>query len=170
MWPIEARWSKTQTWSNPASSAMRQTSWSAWIVVSWPEFFSPTRRGWATSSSIGTRGPERAPPRPFLYTAPRLPGRGFHGRKAVDLTSIHPRGPRHVGVRHIEQCVHQHQVQRHDSHRLLDLDRIRAYLPGQREGHLEAARPRRQLQGRRRPERSLHRARRGTPRRHGLNG
>src|ERR1700694_3572786 len=57
MGPIEARWSKTQTWSNPASSAMRQTSRSAWIVVSWPEFFRPRRRGEATSNSIGAPRP-----------------------------------------------------------------------------------------------------------------
>src|SRR5216683_6140654 len=43
--PIEARWSKSQTWSKPPSSAMRQTARSASMVVSWPEFLSPNRSG-----------------------------------------------------------------------------------------------------------------------------
>src|SRR4029077_13955690 len=45
MVPIEARWSKSQTWSNPASSAMRHTARSASIVVSCPESFRPKRNG-----------------------------------------------------------------------------------------------------------------------------
>src|SRR4029077_5806417 len=43
------RWSKSQTWSNPPSSAMRHTRRSASTVVSWPESLSPNRRGWVMS-------------------------------------------------------------------------------------------------------------------------
>src|SRR5712692_4130507 len=48
---MEARWSKSQTWSNPPSSAMRHTRRSASIVVSCPESFSPNRRTWVMASA-----------------------------------------------------------------------------------------------------------------------
>jgi hypothetical protein len=39
---IEAKWSNTQQWSKPASSAIRQTARSS-IVVNYGASFSPTR-------------------------------------------------------------------------------------------------------------------------------
>src|SRR4029077_17682965 len=50
--PIDARWSKSQTWANPDWSAIRQTARRSAMVVSWPEFLSPKRSGcfiWFTS-------------------------------------------------------------------------------------------------------------------------
>src|SRR5258706_646209 len=43
--PIDARWSKSQTWSKPPSSAIRHTARKASMVVSCPESFSPKRSG-----------------------------------------------------------------------------------------------------------------------------
>src|SRR5579859_179657 len=45
---MEARWSKSQTWSKPDSSAMRQTARRASMVVSCPESLRPKRSGWFT--------------------------------------------------------------------------------------------------------------------------
>src|SRR4030081_784932 len=42
---MDARWSKSHTWSKPDSSAMRHTARKASTVVSWPESFSPNRSG-----------------------------------------------------------------------------------------------------------------------------
>jgi len=41
--PIPAKWSKSQQWSKPASSAIRQTARSSSAVVPCPESLSPTR-------------------------------------------------------------------------------------------------------------------------------
>jgi len=41
--PIEAKWSKFQQWSNPASSTTRQTARSSSTVVSCGASFSPIR-------------------------------------------------------------------------------------------------------------------------------
>ena len=43
--PIAARWSKTHTWSKPASSAIRQSARKSSVVVSWPPFLTPKRKG-----------------------------------------------------------------------------------------------------------------------------
>src|SRR5712692_8762930 len=44
--PMVAKWSKTQQWSKPASSAIRQTSRSSATVVHCGECLRPTRTGW----------------------------------------------------------------------------------------------------------------------------
>src|ERR1035437_2273154 len=50
--PIDARWSKSHTWSKPASSAIRQTVRRASMVVSCPDSFSPNRTGWVIEATL----------------------------------------------------------------------------------------------------------------------
>src|SRR6202163_2581705 len=75
---MEARWSKSQTWSKPASSAIRQTSRSAWMVVSWPEFFNPMRSGYVID--LEGEGPTSL----ALHRHPAHLGELMHGLAAAE--------------------------------------------------------------------------------------
>src|SRR5437762_10759491 len=81
--PIDARWSKSQTWSKPPSSAIFQHARSSSIELHWPEALSPNRSGCVMGPpSVPAQAPHADPVR----IAPRkLLGRPA---EALDLVAV----------------------------------------------------------------------------------